>query len=67
MTNRVGENSYGIEIKPGVTIGAHANFLKPYREDILVGKPVPLFYHRRTTLDSKAQPNEWIVEKKFVA
>lgn len=42
---------------------AHRSFLKPYDEDKVMGRPTPLFFHKRTVPDTEAQPDEWNVEK----
>ena len=52
-----------IEIKPGVHIKAHRNFLKPYWEDREEGEAVPLHFHLRTVIDPESRVDEWIVEK----
>ena len=63
MTARTGENSYEIELKPGFRVGAHRNFFKPYIKDPTTEDHTPLFFHKRTTQDPDATPEEWEVEK----
>ena len=63
VLERVGENSYEIQIAEKRTIRAHASFLKPYIEDVFNGQPKPIFYHQRTVPDAEAAPDEWIVDK----
>ena len=48
VRGKEGEASYIIETEPGVLKKAHRSFLKPYIPDKFVGRPVDLFFHRRT-------------------
>jgi hypothetical protein len=63
IKERQGSHSYILEIKPGVEMGVHDSFLKPFQEDSLTGKPIPLFYHQRTEPDLEAGIDEWEVDK----
>lgn len=60
---REGEHSYQIRIKENVTIKAHSTFLKPSLNKQFLGRPVPLFFHKRTVLDPEAGEDEWLVER----
>ncbi len=64
---REGDRSYVIEIKEGVTIKAHRSFLKKCFNNQVMGQAIPLFYHKRTVLDPKAQVKEWQVDKYLKA
>ena len=63
VISREGIFSYVVEIKPDYRVKAHVTALKPYKEDVVLGEPTPLFYHRRTVPDPEAAPDEWIVEE----
>lgn len=63
VLERVGENSYELQITETKTIRAHTSFMKPYVMDVFNGNPKPLFYHQRTVPDPDATPDEWIVDK----
>ena len=63
VSQRVGEASYEIEVDEGVFKQAPRRFLKEYVEDKWNGRPVPLFFHKRTVVDPDAAPDEWIVDK----
>jgi hypothetical protein len=63
ITGRQGDSSYLIEVKDGVIIKAHRTFLRPYVDDIFLGRPTPLFFHQRTPADTDAEIGEWKVDK----
>ena len=58
----MGSNSYEVEVKEGYKIPTTATFLKPYMTDTQNYNPKPLFYHRRTIIDTEAAPDEGNVE-----
>ena len=60
---REGIFSYLVELKPNFRVKAHVTALKPYREDVVLGLPTPMFYHRRTIPDPEAAPDEWLVDR----
>ena len=63
VRENVGENSYGIEVKPGVVIVTTAKFLKPYTQDTTSTKTIPLFYHQRTMGVDDGDVSDFIVEE----
>ena len=63
IIERESENSYLIEVSEGHRISSHRSFLKYFIPDEVLGKSVPLFYHRRTVQDPEAAPDEWIVDE----
>jgi hypothetical protein len=60
VTERVGENSYLVEIHPGRIIPAHRVQLLPWREDEAIFPPTPLFTFRPET--ASLEVDEWEVE-----
>ena len=52
VIQRVGSTSYKVQIKPGVEWDCHREWMKPYVEDTILGRGVPLFYHQGTTRSS---------------
>lgn len=62
VTQRVGEESYEIEVKGGHVICAPRRFLAPYLEDVLTGTTTPLHAHLRTPLDEWGDPDTWEAE-----
>ena len=63
VKGREGAHSYLVEVKPGYVIKAPNKFLKTCEVDKWKGKPVPLFYHKRTAEEEAADPESWLVEK----
>jgi hypothetical protein len=63
VVSREGERSYVIKVNPDHEMKAHRSFLKPFKEEIFVGSPTPLFFHQRTVLDPSAAPDEYEVDK----
>jgi hypothetical protein len=63
VTNREGDRSYVVEVKPGLEMKAHRSFLKEYIEPEVFGKGRPLYYFRRTEKEEEALPDEWEVDK----
>ena len=63
VLERVGQGSYVIEIKPGVSHPAHDDQLVPHITDTYAGKPLPLNYYQKNDTDENWQTDEWEVEK----
>ena len=63
IVERQGNNSYVIQIKPDYVMKSHRSFLKPYKEEIFIGQPTPLYFHQRTVQDTEVLPEEWNVAK----
>ncbi len=45
---------------------AHRKYLKEFLEDKIIGKPIPLYFHKRTVQwesEDAADPESWLVEK----
>ena len=63
VRENVGENSYGIEVKPGVVVVTTAKFLKPYTQETTSTKTVPLFYHHRTMGVDDGDVSDFIVDE----
>ena len=63
VESRIGEHSYMIRIRPGDPIPAHVSFLKAHKEDKFSGKPIPMYYFQRSTVDQDAQADEFVVDK----
>ena len=63
VVEREGERSYVIEVKPQYFFKAPRSMLKPYVQDVVIGRPTEMFYHKRTEFDPEAMPDEWNVDK----
>ena len=63
VRNRIGEDSYEVEVKPGRLINTKVRFLKPWQGDSLGEPHLPLFFHQQTTVDEDAEPTDWIVQE----
>ena len=66
ISNRVGEFSYEIVVKPGKKMMAHRSWLKPYIVDTFNQDPIPLAYHRMKVVDEGALKDEFVVEEILV-
>jgi hypothetical protein len=58
VLSRNAENSYTVELRPGVTIAAPRIFLKECIEDTYSGRPQKLYYHQRTPKIQFRLPHE---------
>lgn len=48
IKERMGERTYKVEVGVGVSVLAHATFLKPYHTDFFSGEPLRFFRYKRT-------------------
>jgi hypothetical protein len=62
VLERVGEQSYVVELEPGRRQHAHRSQLKEHREDT-IGPPVKLYQYRQAREEVAVGPTEWNVEK----
>ena len=63
ITGRKGELSITIQIKDNSEIKSHRSFLKLCESKSFLVKAIPLFYHKRTQVDTGAIGEEWEVEE----
>ena len=63
IVEREGERSYVVELKPQYYMKAPRSMLKLYKQDTVIGKPMEMYYHRRTEPVEEAMPDEWLVDK----
>ena len=62
VLERLGDQSYKVQITPNRTFSVHASDMKPYVEDLLSGKPQELFHFLPTHEEVGITPGEWDVE-----
>jgi hypothetical protein len=62
VKKRIGQDSYAIEVKPGIHQNVHITQLKIHLEDRFVGKPLPLNFYQGEAEDLEATPGEYVVE-----
>ena len=60
---RLGDLSYQVFIKPGVTHDVHLDQLKPFVEDVVEGQAIELYHHMAGYQPMETQPDEWMVQK----
>ena len=62
VLRRIGESSYLVEVRPGVSVATHITQLKEYLEEV-TGDAVPLHYFKSGSEDLEVAPDEWVVQK----
>ena len=63
VVRRVGDQSYQVEIRPGVMHDVHQDQMKPFVEDRVGGPKVDLYHHVTGYKALETQPDEWDVQK----
>ena len=63
VKRRVGNLSYQVEVKPGITQDVHAEQLKPYINDVINGNALHLFHHMTGHQETGTGPDEWNVKE----
>ena len=63
VTERLGEQSYTVMVKPNRTMEVHGSHMKEYVEDVMRGKPVELYHYLPTYKSTEVAPDEWEVDK----
>ena len=63
VRERVGADSYVVEIAPKVLKEAHRSQLKPHLADTLSEDPLPLYYFSGKAAPLELGPDEWLVEE----
>ena len=58
-----GDSSYHIKLHEKKIMAVPTKFLKPYVEDTTTETPIPLFFHKRTTVSEEGEVDEFLVEK----
>jgi hypothetical protein len=62
VAERVGRDSYVVELAPGLRREAHRSQLKPHVDDEYNTSPLPLFYFSGKATPVQVGPDEWTVE-----
>ena len=62
VLERLGDQSYRVQIKANMTLEVHASHMKPYLEDLFADPPVELYHFQSTHTPQEVQVGDWTVD-----